>query len=193
MVILYRYVIIESKQHKPIDDDVISLFSELISPSSIKNNSDHTIMFFEHDIDLAFEDVILNVMSDTLTDLRVYASHAVSSVQERDIYVQAIQQYMDQIPFEKYYFLDDKIIIKHFIYRLSEDMKSLFLNKFYKDQVMIETLKVYLESNLNMVNAAKKLYIHRNTLIQRLDKFYQVTGLDARLFSEALLVYHLIH
>jgi DNA-binding PucR family transcriptional regulator len=100
---------------------------------------------------------------------------------------------MDQIPFEKYYFLDDKIIIKHFIYRLSEDMKSLFLNKFYKDQVMIETLKVYLESNLNMVNAAKKLYIHRNTLIQRLDKFYQVTGLDARLFSEALLVYHLIH
>ena len=36
---------------------------------------------------------------------------------------------------------------------------------------MIDTIKVYLDSNLNMVNAAKTLYIHRNTLIQRLDKF----------------------
>jgi len=71
-------------------------------------------------------------------------------------------------------------------------MKRFFLGKFYQDTVMKETLKAYLDANLNMVNAARKLYIHRNTLIQRLDKFYHGTGFDIRIFSDALIIYHLI-
>ena len=190
---MYRYVIIESKQHKHLEDDVITLFSDLIMPSEIKQNRGHAIMFFEHEIDIAFEDVILNVMSDTLSDLRVYVSHVLSSPNERDTHLPIIFSYLNQIPFEKYYYMDNNKIIKHFLYHLTHQMKSLFLSKFYKDQVMMETLRIYLESNLNMVTAAKKLYIHRNTLIQRIDKFYQVTGLDARSFNDALLIYHLIH
>jgi DNA-binding PucR family transcriptional regulator len=57
---------------------------------------------------------------------------------------------------------------------------------------MQESIKIYLESNQNMSLAAKKLYVHRNTLIQRLDKFHQTTGFDVRVFSDAYLIYHLM-
>ena len=189
---MYRYLIIESKQHKQIDDDVISLFSDLIIPSDLYRDGYQAVLLFEHDPDLSFEDVILNVMSDTLSDLRVYVSHHLPSREERDQHIEITKTYLKQIPFEKYYFLDHKIIVKHFMHQMNDLMKRHFLGKFYHDTLMMETLRVYLDSNLNMVNAAKKLYIHRNTLIQRIDKFYQLTGFDVRLFIDALLVYHLI-
>jgi len=40
----------------------------------------------------------------------------------------------------------------------------------------------------NVSETAKKLYIHRNTLLYRLDKFKQETGLDVRTFNDAVLV-----
>ena len=190
---MYRYIIIESKQNHKIDDDVITLFSEIITCSKIIKNGHQALMYFEHEVDVSFEDVIVNVISDTLSDVRVYVSHALFTEDERDEDVRLIKELLEGISFVKYFYLDDKVLVKHFMYHLTDQMKKLFLRKFYQDHVMIDTLKAYLDSNLNMVSAAKKLYIHRNTLIQRLDKFHQVTGFDLRVFGDALLVYHLIN
>lgn len=190
---MYRYIIIESKQNKPLDDDVITLFSEIITCSKVIKNSDHAVMYFEHEVDLSFEDVILNVMSDTLSDVRAYVSHDLQSEKDRDDDLNLIKKLLIGIPFSKYFFIDDKVLVKHYMYHLTDEMKRRFLRKFYQDQVMLETLRTYLDSDLNMVLAAKKLYIHRNTLIQRLDKFHQTTGFDVRVFKDALLVFHLIN
>ncbi|GJM80639.1 hypothetical protein HMSSN139_31350 [Paenibacillus sp. HMSSN-139] len=40
----------------------------------------------------------------------------------------------------------------------------------------------------NVSETAKRLYIHRNTLLYRMDKFKQETGLDVRTFNDAVLV-----
>ena len=58
--------------------------------------------------------------------------------------------------------------------------------------MMIDTIKTYLEADQNMSFASKILYVHRNTLIQRIDKFQQVTGFDVKVFIDAYLIYHLI-
>lgn len=49
----------------------------------------------------------------------------------------------------------------------------------------IHTLNTYLESNMNIASAAKKLHMHRNTLIYRLEQFYQKTNIDVRTFDGA--------
>lgn len=189
---MYRYIIIESKHDHYLDDEVISLLGEIINYTKVDKDHYQAILYFEHDIDLSFEDVVLNMMSDTLSDLRIYKSHHFTSEKERDVHLLFIKQLIASIPFSKYYYLDDKVLVKHFMYHLTEDMKRFFLQKFYQDALMNETLRCYLDANLNMVNAAKQLYIHRNTLIQRLEKFYHTTGFDVRIFSDALLVYHLL-
>jgi sugar diacid utilization regulator len=50
------------------------------------------------------------------------------------------------------------------------------------------TLEHFFELDCNVSETAKKLYIHRNTLLYRLDRFKQETGLDVRNFSDAVLV-----
>ncbi len=43
---------------------------------------------------------------------------------------------------------------------------------------LLHTLKIYLESNMNITHASEKLYIHRSTLLYRIDRVQQISGLD---------------
>lgn len=53
---------------------------------------------------------------------------------------------------------------------------------------MLQTLEAFFLENCNVSDTAKRLYIHRNTLLYRLDKFKQETGMDVRDFDHAVLV-----
>lgn len=60
------------------------------------------------------------------------------------------------------------------------------------DEVLLYTAKVFLESNLNVTDAAGKLYVHRNTLLYRLSKIQSTTGYDLRNFIDASNFYFLM-
>ena len=45
----------------------------------------------------------------------------------------------------------------------------------------------FFENNLNVSETARKLYVHRNTLVYRLEKVKKITGLDLREFEDAIL------
>ncbi|MCD8511165.1 MAG: helix-turn-helix domain-containing protein [Bacillus sp. (in: Bacteria)] len=57
------------------------------------------------------------------------------------------------------------------------------------DRTLLDSVKVYLECNLNTSLAAKKLYMHRNTLQYRVDKFIEKTSIDIKRFPNAVAVY----
>lgn len=77
---------------------------------------------------------------------------------------------------------------------IPEADKALFVQNVLKrldhftDAEMFKTLEQFFELDCNVSETAKKLYIHRNTLLYRLDRFKQETGLDVRSFSHAVLV-----
>lgn len=74
--------------------------------------------------------------------------------------------------------INDKIK-KHIIKNFSLGFSKL-------DGDMVKTIDVFLKSGLNITDASKRLYIHRNTLIYRLDKIEKYTGYDLRNFNEAM-------
>jgi carbohydrate diacid regulator len=54
---------------------------------------------------------------------------------------------------------------------------------------LLETLQAFFDNNMNITDTAKKIYVHRNTLLYRLEKIKQYTGLDPRKFEHALQLY----
>ncbi|ADL08538.1 PucR family transcriptional regulator [Thermosediminibacter oceani] len=56
----------------------------------------------------------------------------------------------------------------------------------FLDEEAIKTIRTVIDCNLNLAMAARKLYIHRNTLMYRLDKISSQTGLDIRKFKDAV-------
>ncbi|MCA0989217.1 PucR family transcriptional regulator [Guptibacillus algicola] len=57
------------------------------------------------------------------------------------------------------------------------------------DAELLKSIRAYLESNLNITLASKQLYVHRNSLQYRVDKFIERTGIDVKSFKGAVMVY----
>lgn len=57
------------------------------------------------------------------------------------------------------------------------------------DKELIDSVKVFFQCNLNVSLAAKQLYLHRNTLQYRIDKFIEKTGINIKTFEGAVTVY----
>lgn len=72
---------------------------------------------------------------------------------------------------------------------LKEKMNPDLIHIFKEDPEMFTTLKIFLESNLNASLTAKKLYIHRNTLQYRIEKFTEKTGIQLKDFHSAFTVF----
>ncbi len=84
--------------------------------------------------------------------------------------------------------------IGRLIYQLPTKLCELFLEEVFKkgslnilDDETIITIQKFFENNLNVSEASRKLFVHRNTLVYRLDKIYKLTGLDLRKFDDAIV------
>nr|WP_279391926.1 helix-turn-helix domain-containing protein [Virgibacillus halodenitrificans] len=66
-------------------------------------------------------------------------------------------------------------------------LKTLFSNTHFND--LYNNFITYCDNNLNVTKTAAKLYIHRNTLIYRLNKLEKLTSLDLGRFDHCMLLY----
>lgn len=70
------------------------------------------------------------------------------------------------------------------------DVKNLA--KIFEDQSMMVTVKAFLSNGMNMAKTARSLYMHRNTLLYRLNVIRRLTGLDLRDFQMAV-TFEILH
>ena len=70
----------------------------------------------------------------------------------------------------------------------------MFLKEVFKrgsieslDQETLFTIQKFFENNLNVSETSRKLFVHRNTLVYRLEKIKKLTGLDLREFDDAIV------
>ena len=55
------------------------------------------------------------------------------------------------------------------------------------DDETLQTIDKFFENNLNVSETSRQLFVHRNTLVYRLDKIERLTGLDLRKFDDAVV------
>lgn len=89
-------------------------------------------------------------------------------------------------------FDDNKLILEGIIEAIPEDIKNEFFSRFNSkiselDNEMIRTIEIFFKCGLNLSDSARELFIHRNTLIYRLEKIQKITGYDIRIFNNAML------
>ncbi len=97
-------------------------------------------------------------------------------------------------------FYDDRRIMAYnelgigrLIYQLPIPLCKMFIDEIFEDKSPTEldeetliTINKFFENSLNVSETSRQLYIHRNTLVYRLDKLQKNTGLDLRVFDDAI-------
>lgn len=182
------FIVIETKQpiqsYKNVLLDIISRSYSIV----VMEETSHMLIIQSNHDDLIEKDLFLGLSSELYADLRVYVSAS-----EPKFSVQVIETWFKLIPFNKTVIYDDQsILLKRVSYPINNEVRKIVLKTVYEDNELLHTIKIYLETNQNTSQASKVLYLHRNTLIQRLDKFYRRTGLDCRSFIDAFIVYSLL-
>ena len=83
--------------------------------------------------------------------------------------------------------------IARLIYQLPTTLCETFLHEVFKrgsieslDQETLFTIQKFFENNLNVSETSRRLFVHRNTLVYRLEKIKKITGLDLREFDHAI-------
>ncbi len=97
-------------------------------------------------------------------------------------------------------FFDDRYVIAYrelgigrLIYQLPIPLCKMFIKEIFDgkspddfDEETITTINKFFENSLNVSETSRQLYIHRNTLVYRLDKLQKSTNLDLRVFEDAI-------
>ena len=97
-------------------------------------------------------------------------------------------------------FFDDRKVIAfstlgigRLIYQLPIPLCKMFIREIFEgkspdefDEETLTTINKFFENSLNVSETSRQLYIHRNTLVYRLDKLQKSTGLDLRVFEDAI-------
>ena len=86
-----------------------------------------------------------------------------------------------------------ELLLERFMTEIPQDVArryyEILFNKRHArifNEEMVQTIDKFFECHLNVSEAARQLYIHRNTLVYRLDKVQKATGLDLRTFDDAI-------
>ena len=140
-------------------------------------------------------DVILNLFRDT-SNIHVAYGTIVNELKEVSRSYKEARMALDV---GRIFFEDQDVIaysqlgIGRLIYQLPIPLCKMFIKEIFDgkspdefDDEMLTTIYKFFENNLNVSETSRQLYIHRNTLVYRLDKLQKSTGLDLRVFEDAI-------
>lgn len=160
-----------------------------------ENNHEGVIIETNPDQDFSYKQIIDVLMSDLYVKINILIGPYLHTIAEAQNSYQAlvknaaivftysesaVTSYMDAIPF---------ILIDQTEESVRANIINTVLGETATDDELMKTINMFLTCNLNMTLTAKELYLHRNSLQYRLDKFTQKTGIDIRQFHQAMAVY----
>ena len=146
-------------------------------------------------------DRIAKTIEETLnaeTNSRVYISSGTIVSDLKDV-SRSYKEAKMALEVGKIFYVDKDIIaynslgIGRLIYQLPIPLCKMFIKEIFTDispdefdEETLATINKFFENNLNVSETSRQLYIHRNTLVYRLDKLERSTGLDLRVFDDAI-------
>ena len=197
-------MIVETGEHKDGDaiDRVRSLFSGR-TKDFVTAVDEHNIIVVKELLDQeTYEDirktaaVIIDALKDRDDRIRVSYCTIVGEIKEVSRSYKEAGMALDV---GKIFFADKRIIaysalgIGRLIYQLPIPLCKMFIKEIFDgkdlddfDEETLSTINKFFENSLNVSETSRQLYIHRNTLVYRLDKLQKSTGLDLRVFEDAI-------
>ena len=148
------------------------------------------------DLDKTAEFILSELASEGMQNVNVSYGTIVNEIKEVSRSYKEAKMALDV---GKIFYSSERIVaysrlgIGRLIYQLPIPLCKMFIKEIFEgknpddfDEEMITTINKFFENSLNVSETSRQLYIHRNTLVYRLDKLQKTTGLDLRIFEDAI-------
>lgn len=191
----YYFIKIEDLQDDFLQSELFNIFKDSFSNKVyITKRQDIYIILTEFNENIEFESILKLIESDFLIKVFGYESEYIEVNRKLPKHFQ-----IDFNCFKQFQKLNDlcvtksKLIINYIFNNIDDDIKlkikEYVLKDYINDYEMITVVKMYFETNFNTTLAAKRCYMHRNTFLNKIDKFIDITNFNLRNYQEAFIVY----
>lgn len=168
----------------PVTDHILAILKPLHSSDS------------EDKIDSLARTIVDTLNMEALAKVRLSYSSALNTLSElsRAFRETSLALKVGKLFYsEQTIFPHNKLGIGRLIYQLPADLCEKFLKEIFGDDIpgsfdeeTTSTINRFFQNNLNIAETSRQLHMHRNTLIYRLEQIQKRTGLDLRLFEDAM-------
>jgi len=179
-------------------DEIHEIIIHSLDTSLVLNYKNHILILSnEENIDDICNDLAKNILSDLFVECSIIIGGKIKNIKDLSI---IYENCLETIGLKKKFVLSDYVLNyeKMYMYRIVSSMKKELKNKILNnifnsntrqimDQEMEGTIDAFFKNNLNLTDTAKKIFIHRNTLLYRIEKIHKYTGFDLRKFEDSWL------
>ncbi len=172
---------------------IIEVFEECFMEIFVNEMEGLTIIYYTNFNDVSIENMLPTMTEDFGFVMKVFQSHHIST--SKFSYVQRL------VSIYKKYSLDKArqfTNIRFLTFDSLENeeafhqLKEIILSKVLEDSKLEDIIMNMFDSNLNVCKTANAVYMHRNTIHNKLDVIEQETGLDMQNFYDAVVMYILL-
>ena len=140
--------------------------------------------------------IVDNMHAEAMVKVRVGYGNRVNNLQD---IAKSYQEAKMALEVGRIFYAEREIIaynllgIGRLIYQLPMSLCEMFIHEVFGDEIpdvfneeISVTIQKFFENNLNISETARQLYVHRNTLVYRLERLQRSIGLDIRRFDDAM-------
>lgn len=151
---------------------------------------------FSREVDKATRNIVNTLEKEGILGVKIAYGTSVGEIKEVSRSYKEAKMALDV---GKIFFADRDVIayselgIGRLIYQLPIPLCKMFIKEIFGgkspdefDEETLTTINKFFENSLNVSETSRQLFIHRNTLVYRLDKLQKTTGLDLRVFEDAI-------
>lgn len=136
------------------------------------------------------------IMNESGQQVRIVIHQAISTPEEvKSMWMQLVNGYQLGKTFHPHdrVHLSGNLVLEDLLQHLGGEAVDAFFRHFeppemFQDEEMRKTVETFFRLDLNVSETARQLFVHRNTLLYRLERLKQETGLDVRRFEDAVIV-----
>lgn len=171
--------------------EIINIFCDAIPNSLIINNINNTCLISNVE-NTNVNEIVNAIIDDTGINICVYKSNKLTSIKAFEIVNDMFNKYSPKINES---FITNRMLIEEMFNNDIDDLntfKPIVLETIEKDTKLFEIVNGMFVNNLNVSKTANYVYMHRNTINNKLNVIKQETGLDIQNFQDAVMLYVLI-
>jgi len=188
---LDKYIIIKSKENMNTPFFIDFIKGLLGNNIDIKFDNDIMTIYYSMNEMETVKDGLSALLFEYQYSMIIYMSKPLSALDIEEHH-RIIKYYISLAILEDGIYDEHELLTKLVLMGHNDYLDKIVYKPFINDYSTLDTIKTFIETNMNTSKAASILYMHRNTLINKLDRFVNLTGYDVKKFKDAFIIYHLL-
>lgn len=180
---MYKHFVIAKLNNNSFIDDFF--YGLLGNDIKIVDDGEYKIVYHSNEDDLEIFEA-LEALIDELPELKALISGEYKNDNDMLNDINILKNMLEGNKYPVYMMKD--LVFEHVLKGNGMPFKEMVM----RYALFTDTIKSYIEMNMNTSRAADELFMHRNTLINKLDRFKLETGYDVREFKDAYVIYTFI-